>query len=213
MSTRLADVVKTALEAEQKRLAALPHDVPDKRGYADFYGTTLTQCHYTGNEPSTKHVYPSQLKTFAGKCDVCNAMFTAEQLVDGKMPEHARLLPKDDEAVELFEIMCVVAGVDPWSDGVVGARSQIRDSRCETLAGRLAAALPGLTAVLTRVDATTGATKAVDELLTFKLDREREVPFFSETSLYELLGKDDARSLLSRTRTIARVTGYQKETG
>lgn len=214
MSTRLATVVAQALEAEQARLRALP--VRDERGqgsYARFYGTTLTQCHYTGNEPTTEHMCPSQLKTFAGKCAVCDVMFTADQLVDGEMPEHARLLPKDDEAIEIFEILCVVTDVDPWSDGVSGARAQIRDSRCETLAGRLAVALPGLTAVLTRMDATTGAAKAVDDLLTFKLDREREVPFFSETSLYELLGKDDARSLLSRTRTIARVTGYQKETG
>lgn len=44
--------------------------------------------------------------------------------------------------------------------------------------------------------------RCVSELANFTLDRKGKLPFFSEASLYDLIGKDDARSVLSRLRSV-----------
>jgi len=68
-----------------------------------------------------------------------------------------------------------------------------------------------LTALLTQ-EAAAALPKVVEELLSFQTDHG-DTPFFSEGTLYDLIGKGDARSLLARTRALAKATGYTERTG
>lgn len=92
-------------------------------------------------------------------------------------------------------------------------------SRAETVEGMIAEALPLLLTYLIRYDASHGAHAALQDLIDYVPDYghpegvDRRTPLFTESYLYELLGKDHARSVLGRIRALAKVMGYKGETG
>ena len=88
-------------------------------------------------------------------------------------------------------------GLDYWERSVLQAIDT--DSHFDGAAyhyDRVSKALSGLALVYARMASNTAASDAVRLLATFKSDGS-DVPFFSEENLYEVVGKDDARSLLA----------------
>lgn len=219
----LADVVANALAAEQERLHTLPWERPR---YGDWYFSdtagklTLDECNYSGQEPDECKDYQvdyairkanPDVKKFV-TCRRCYWIIPTDMLEDGKLPLHAHALDQRDHAREFFGIICAAAGVDTWSGDALYGNSAVMDSRAETLGGRLATGLPHLVAQLLRADATAATQKEIRELLELEIDGA-EHPFFTEATLYELLGKDDARTVLAHTRSLARVSGYTGQIG
>lgn len=220
---RLSDVLQEAWDAEQVRLRTLPWKKPERNDdwyYLDANGKlTLTECNYTGREGEpvkdheayrAKREFPDE-KTFV-RCSLCYIQFPASQLFGGMLPEHARALNRRDHARELYEVFCQLVGVDGWSGDALYGFGAAETSRAATLGGALAAGLPHLVSHLVRADATAGAAKELRELLELRIDGA-EHPFFTEATLYELLGKSDARTVLAHTRSLANVSGFKDRTG
>lgn len=211
--TTLVKVALAALDVEQARLKTLPYKkCTDRDSYADYYGgkTILQECRYSGRDP--------QLDEHSKRvsCLACHLEFKPDALDDGKLPLHAKLLMTREQVELTFDTVAGILGLDEWSNDVLLGRSAARDAeRKSTAAGALAAGLPFLTAALIRKDATDGTQEAIKDLLTFTPewqvhdDVPLDTPFFTEAMLYELLGKDQARSLLARARALAAASGYQ----
>lgn len=206
--TIAADTVLKALEDEQKRLSELPHVEPRSDALNDFYGGRLifARCHHSG-EPVNKAQRPAMTKP---QCWCGLSAKPEYYTTSDKWVEHSRPLTDHEQLERTISILCAILGFDEWSNASVYARAATRDESSRRIGddGRLARGVTYLAEQLVRRDATKGAHVALKDLLEFTRDRHRgDPPFFTEAGLYDLVGKDDARSILGRLRTLATVMG------
>ena len=139
------------------------------------------------------------------RCDSCHLQVPVTD--DGLLPQHAYPLHAVQQAEDAMEGLLAVVDLDRWSSGPSEAVHVERNSRAATHEGRLADALPALTALLVRRDAAAAAETAVARLTHFTAEGA-PYPLFTEGSLYDLLGKDDARTILARLRDVQHAIGY-----
>jgi hypothetical protein len=197
-------VVGKALAAEQERLAALPHVVPSDEDIAQWHGgrLVLDRCHYSGKDPEVKEHYSRDPAKTTYSCGYCHLPVPNSD----PLPEHARALDERYQVREMVRTLCEVLGLDPWEDGPLQGGHEAESARAATFDGKIAVALPHLTAELVRRDASAGAAKVITDLLNLQLEGH-EAPLFTEAGLYDLVGKGNARTVLRHTRALKRATG------
>lgn len=215
----LGKLISETVAAEQARLAALPHRRPGRYDGDDEKPTFYTLCLHSGRlgKPLSRR---ETGMVIGHECSYCHVKLSVEAAPDGELPEHSRLLYANDHAEELIDALLALLGLNPHgSDDALRAKLAARDARrTPTLAGKVAAGLPFVTAALLRQDATAGAQQALHDLNELKLEfvpgrgepfeDGSTAPFFSEAVLYELLGKEDARTMLSYVNALNRAAGY-----
>lgn len=194
------DAAIKALDAEQNRLAELPCVPPWEHDTSGEGGPfLLEECHYSGKEG--EEYYSSG--TY--QCKYCY-LRTKEKI----LPLHARRLRGQEQAENVILLLTQVLGYE-WGASI-DATSAARSSRAETLDGMVADGLPALTAMLVRSDASAAIQEVVKDLVDYEHESD-DAPFFTESNLYDLVGKDSARSILSRIRRLAKSVGYKGRTG
>lgn len=200
------ELVTQALAAEQERLTGLPHIVPGDDYFDDFYGgkLVLAYCHHSGEKvEKTKRPGGTKPECWCG-------LPAKPQLVtdDDHWVEHSKPLPEHEQVERAVELVAALLGFDHWSNADTYARAATRDESSRRLGfdGKVARGVAYLAEQLVRRDATQGAQAALAELLAFARERE-EHPLFTEAGLYDLIGKGDARSVLSRLNTLTTAMG------
>lgn len=173
-------------------------------------GVHLAECHYSGKEPE-EGTGRRSLPPGKGLCSYCN--FVTDLGDDGKLVRHARMLQLREQAERQVEQLCSVLGFDPWGDVATHARAAASDSREDSLDLRVAAGMHHLQTALVKRGAAQEAAVALRALTRMKVGDEmerditdsrhyeegdEEAPFFTEAFLYNLLGKDAARTVLAR---------------
>lgn len=200
-----ADYIRESLDEEQAELLALPFMRPREEMFDDFYGgkLVLARCHYSGKPPAEPRTPRDKVS-----CQYCYLPASDKTVKDGVFIEHARALNDHDQGERLIGILCTVLGFDEWSDAGVYSRAAMRDESSRRLGfdGRLSRGVSYLAEQLVRRDATCGAQESLTDLVEFTRERD-EHPFFTEATLYELVGKDAARSILGRVNTLKTVMG------
>jgi hypothetical protein len=140
------------------------------------------------------------------KCGYCDWSF--------RQPREGDLPPLHDHRVDIYqqtqrrvEKVAKVLGFGQHDDAVMHARAVCYpgDRRTGSVDSMLAEALHILEHALIRRAAVAETSKAVSNLLSFVPDNGKH-PFFTEAGLYDLIGKEDARSVLSRVNAVARAT-------
>jgi hypothetical protein len=197
-------IITDALAAEQARLAALPHEVIEGERLDDFYGgrLVLAECLGSGETAELLRSFGDRPPRF--RCASCGLPLKE----GGPAIKHSKPVSESDQVRKILHEVCALLGVDAYTDGVSDAVYNAERSRAETMDGKVAMALPALAAVLIRRDATAGSRQAMKELQTFQRERD-DHPLFTEKGLYDLIGKDEARSVLARTRALARTMGME----
>lgn len=222
--TTIIENMKQSMQAYQDELKTLRCKKPaTQEEFDDFYDgkVLLEEC---GNSGEDAEEFNSRFMTpprTTYSCNRCYLPFEPESLIDGKLPRHARMLQNEDQVGVTYGLIRTLMGFDRYrNEDVLAGSSAVRDARrTQTQSGRLAAGLPHLTAALIKREASVGVSKVVSDLLGFSAgrklhdDMEADFPFFSEGTLYELVGKDTARSILACTRDLAAVTGYTRDVG
>lgn len=188
-------VAGKAIAKEQAMLAALPHVEHVDREDTDYWSDppVFTLCHYAGKDPKREErgFAPRLRVTFS--CEYCGLPSDD----DSPLPKHSRILTKRDQLGAIVETLAEVLGIDRWSDAALRASyAPQHENRGVGLDGQVAESLQILAGVLYRRDALAGMATAITDLNTVVLDGN-DAPFMTEGGTYELLGKDNARTVLS----------------
>jgi hypothetical protein len=170
------------------------------------------------------------------KCAGCSMQFLASEMTEGKPsyntgsgmfpPPHLRRLTVEDHCREQMIAAIKALGLDPFSESLREAVWATRDSERrvdQTHLSRIAHAVTTLGVILTRqaaVEQTAEALTAMskikvgDEFLGFPEEAKRyyeegdeDAPFFTESFLYNLLGKEAARTILAVFHQAQRAAG------
>lgn len=149
------------------------------------------------------------------RCLGCSWRFDAADTdpgPDGRRfpPAHQRQVPAHEQAVGTLIQIAGLIGVDPSHPAVEQAIWQTTSSAGtgthRPLHEMVASGLCELARVLTVSAANTAAARHLDKLAAFHADTD-EAPFFTEATLYDLVGKDTARTLLSLVASAQRSMG------
>lgn len=121
---------------------------------------------------------------------------------------HLRLMSMREQADERLIAIGESLGFKRWDDAILDALDAAnRRTRVEHVDARVARGMSILTEALTRRAATPQLATALGNLMSFTRDTD-DVEFFTEATLYELIGKDDARTLLALIRAVDEASGH-----
>lgn len=209
-------------------IATLPYrrvrveDEHDRRTWGD--GVHLAECHYSGQAPDERGSGYRSLPEGKGVCRLCHGTFLLD--ADGLLVRHARMLDAREQAETKVSQMAALLGFDPWGDASVAARAAARDCRDDGVDLRVAAGMAQLQTALVKRGAAHEAAAALAGLKGLRVGDEiecdlteseyyeagdEEAPFFTESFLYPLLGKEAARSVLYRFKDLEKALGGQRE--
>lgn len=192
----------------------------------DYYGgPPYVWEHCYGNDRPAKDTTNEFTFGRTGKrtfeCVACNFGFP-EELLRGPMMEDAKLEfpPLHDRRLNVYQQaekivgdVAEILGFDRWDDLVLSARSAAtdREQRTHSVDKMVSVGLSHLALTLATRSAVKEASQVAAEMLTFKCD-QHEHPFFTEATLYELLGKEDARTVLHYVKALVRATAATRPT-
>lgn len=124
-------------------------------------------------------------------------------------PAHQRQVPAHEQAVGTLTQIAGLIGVDPTHPAVeqaIWVATSSSSGPRRPLHDMVASGLCELARVLTVSAANAAAAHHLDELAAFHADGD-DAPFFTEATLYDLVGKDSARTLLALLASAQRSTG------
>jgi len=203
--------------------------VPTRGDMAEYYGAPNVmwkRCHYSGEEPRDRDVVP-YVDSRPVECRFCNSRFSQDELVDGKYPEHERLLDIYEQVEERLGDLAETLGWSRWDLPIIYVRAAAtkREGQSGTVDGMMAIGLNHLALLLQKRSVATEIERATSALMSLSLDSnaaareagekygysiedgpQDDVPFFTEAVLYPLVGKDDARTILAYVRKIQDAT-------
>lgn len=179
-------------------------------GASDYWGPVpvFTPCH--GADTAAVDIGGGR-----GRCLGCSEVFDAADLDpdpagSGKPfpPAHQRQVPADEQARSTLTQITELIGLDPRHPGVEQALwlATTSSGRHRPLHDMVAVGLCELARVLTVSGSHAVAARDLDELAAFRATGD-DAPFFTEATLYDLVGKDSARTLLALLASAQRSVG------
>lgn len=194
----------TAFEAGQ---SDLPFFGGDKD--PDYYGEDdeirFAEC-WGDNNSVRENEYLKSDHPEKYHCSVCYAPLASDQLDElsnGKLVAvpHLKLMPLGEQARAHIEQIADMFDLDIGTIGYPNQRAEDAAQRAGNVDVAVALGLQMIASGLTARGSNAQAAKRVRELSGLHLDTD-DHPFFTEATLYELLGKDNARTVLAYIRQV-----------
>lgn len=188
-----------------------PGDVSSGEGPSDYWGPVpvFVPCH--GADTAAVEVVTGG----RSRCLGCSAVFDAADLdpdPDGGNrrfpPAHRRQVPADEQARSTLTHVAELIGLDPRHPAVEQSLwlATTSSGASRPLHDMVSSGLCELARALTVSGSRAGAARDLDEFAAFRIEGD-PAPFFSEATLYPLVGKDTGRSLLALLAAAQRSMG------
>jgi hypothetical protein len=179
-------------------------DDPSYWGADRYEDLVWRECHYSGKEGKEQGSFQGKAQH---QCPICYIVVPESFLKDGKLPLHERPINVYEQAEEIITDVAKRLGFEEWGDVALTARSAgtDRDLRTHSVDKMVAIGLAHLQVALVTRGAAEEAGREIAKLTDFKCD-QHEHPFFTEATLYDLLGKEDARTVLAYVHAAQRAT-------